>query len=47
MLGPFILDGVAAVEGMMQADGIHPTISAQQTLADNALPTVKDVLDAL
>ena len=28
---PFLLEGVAAVEGMMQGDGIHPTSKAQPT----------------
>jgi acyl-CoA thioesterase-1 len=26
---PFLLDGIAAQPGMMQADGIHPTTQAQ------------------
>ena len=32
----FFLEGVAAVEGMMQADGVHPTQAAQARLLDNA-----------
>jgi len=43
-LGPFLLDGVAAVPGMMQPDGIHPTVSAQQRLMDNVLPTLDEML---
>lgn len=31
---PFLLDGVAAVDGMMQNDGIHPSSEAQQVIAD-------------
>ena len=43
-LGPFLLDGVAAVPGMMQADGIHPTVTAQQRLLDNVYPSLQDML---
>lgn len=32
----FFLEGVAAVDGMMQADGVHPTQAAQARLLDNA-----------
>lgn len=46
-LTPFILEGVAAQPGMMQADGIHPTVEAQAMLLHNMLPTIKRVLDAL
>ena len=35
-LVPFLLDGVAAAEeGLMQADGVHPTAKAQALLLDN------------
>ena len=37
---PFLLDGVAGVEGMMQEDGIHPTKAAQETMMRH----VKEVL---
>ncbi len=47
VLGPFLLDGVATVDGMMQADGIHPTESAQSRLAQNVLPTVVELLESL
>jgi len=43
-LGPFLLDGVAAVPGMMQADGIHPTVAAQQRLLDNVYPSLQGML---
>lgn len=36
-LVPFLLDGVATVEGMMQDDRIHPTVAAQPRLLDNVL----------
>ena len=32
----FFLDGVGAVDGMMQADGVHPTEEAQPLLLENA-----------
>lgn len=32
----FFLDGVGAVDGMMQADGVHPTVQAQPLLLENA-----------
>lgn len=39
-LVPFLLEGVATVDGMMQDDGIHPTTEAQPALADNVAPEV-------
>lgn len=41
---PFFLEGVGGVEGMMQADRIHPTASAQQRLLDNAWPVLEPLL---
>ena len=36
LLVPFLLDGVAAAdEGLMQADGVHPTARAQARLLEN------------
>ncbi len=32
----FFLDGVGGVDGMMQEDGVHPTLEAQPLLLDNA-----------
>ena len=32
---PFLLDGVATNDALMQADGIHPTAAAQPRLLDN------------
>lgn len=34
-LVPFILDGIALQDAMMQDDGIHPTAEAQPTILDN------------
>jgi acyl-CoA thioesterase I len=44
-LAPFLLDGVAGVDGLMQADGIHPTVEAQQLLLDNILPSVLNIME--
>jgi acyl-CoA thioesterase-1 len=44
LLAPFILDGIATDPALMQADGIHPTASAQPVMVDNILPTVLEAL---
>jgi len=41
---PFFLEGVGGVEGMMQADGIHPAAKAQSRLLDNFWPVFKPLL---
>lgn len=41
---PFFLEGVGAVDGMMQADGIHPNAGAQSRLLDNARPLLAAAL---
>lgn len=41
---PFFLEGVAGIEGMMQPDGIHPTVAAQQRLLDNVWPVLEPLL---
>jgi len=43
-LVPFFLEGVGGVQGMMQADGIHPAVAAQPKLLDNVWPTLKPLL---
>jgi acyl-CoA thioesterase-1 len=43
-LVPFLLDGVATNAALMQADGIHPTATAQPRLLDNVWPTLKPLL---
>jgi acyl-CoA thioesterase-1 len=45
-LVPFALDGIALEDGLMQADGIHPTGQAQQRLLDNIWPAIKAALDS-
>lgn len=44
LLSAFILDGVATDPELMQADGIHPTASAQATMLENLLPTIEKAL---
>lgn len=43
-LVPFFMAGVGGVEGMVQADGIHPTTAAQPRLLDNVWPLLKPML---
>ncbi len=43
-LVPFLLEGVAAVPGMMQVDGVHPSAAAQGTILDNVWPHVEPLL---
>jgi acyl-CoA thioesterase-1 len=40
----FFLDKVALVPELMQADGIHPTATAQPILLDNVWPVLKPIL---
>ncbi|WP_439649495.1 arylesterase [Halomonas alkalisoli] len=42
---PFLLDGVALEEGMMQSDGIHPTPLAQPIILDNVWPELLPLLE--
>ncbi|PAU76709.1 arylesterase [Halomonas salipaludis] len=44
-LVPFLLDGVALEEGLMQSDGIHPTAAAQPVILDNVWPELEDWLE--
>lgn len=41
---PFLLDGVALTPGLMQSDGIHPTVEAQPRLLDNVWPLLEPLL---
>jgi acyl-CoA thioesterase-1 len=45
LLVPFFMDGVALVDGMMQADGIHPSEAAQPVLLENVWSVLGPVLD--
>ncbi|MCG5493775.1 MULTISPECIES: arylesterase [Ectothiorhodospira] len=44
-LVPFLLEGVALEEGMMQSDGIHPTASAQPVMLDTVWKVLGPELD--
>lgn len=41
---PFLLDGIATDEGLMQGDGIHPTAAAQPRILDNVWPLLAPLL---
>jgi acyl-CoA thioesterase-1 len=43
-LVPFLLEGVAGLEHLNQADGIHPTAEGQRILADNVWPHLRPLL---
>lgn len=43
-LVPFFLENVATRRDWMQADGIHPTAGAQQTMLDNVWPALEAML---
>jgi acyl-CoA thioesterase-1 len=43
-LVPFLMDGVAGVPGLNQADGIHPTAAGQQAIADHLWPYLRPLL---
>ncbi len=41
-LVPFVLEGVAGVPELMQADGVHPNVQGQPGILDNAWPVIRD-----
>ncbi len=43
-LVPFLLQGVAGIESMNQADGIHPTAEGARIAADNVWATLEPIL---
>ncbi|MEH6565373.1 MAG: arylesterase [Halopseudomonas sp.] len=43
-LVPFVLEGVAGVPELMQADGIHPNAAGQPGILENAWPPISDWL---
>lgn len=47
LLIPFLLDKVAGVSTLNQADGIHPNAEGAQTIADTVWPVVRSVLDQM
>lgn len=44
-LMPFLLEDVAAVPELNQADGIHPSARGQEILAENVLPWLRPLLE--
>ncbi|PXX99904.1 arylesterase [Halomonas sp. LBP4] len=44
-LVPFLLEGVALEDDLMQPDGIHPTASAQSILLDTVWPELEPLLE--
>ena len=44
MLVPFLLDGVAGVPALNQADGIHPTAEGQRKLAETVWKAIQPLL---
>lgn len=45
-LVPFLLEHVATVPGMIQSDGVHPSVAAQPRILDNVWPHLLPLLDA-
>jgi acyl-CoA thioesterase-1 len=43
-LVPFLLQGVAGIEGLNQRDGIHPTAEGARTVADNVWSVLRPTL---
>lgn len=41
---PFLLEGIAGNETLMQRDGIHPTADAQPIIVKNVLPELEKLL---
>ena len=44
---PFLLDGVAGVDSLNQADGIHPTLRGHRRVADNVWRVLRPTLEAV
>ncbi|WP_246020029.1 arylesterase [Muriicola soli] len=42
---PFLLEGVAGIPQLNQADGIHPTIEGQKIVAENVWDILEPILD--
>jgi acyl-CoA thioesterase-1 len=45
VLLPFLLDGVAGVDGLNQRDGIHPTAEGARRVADNVWAVLRPLLE--
>jgi len=44
-LVPFLLDGIASYDDLMQADGLHPNDRAQERLLENVWPALGPLLE--
>jgi acyl-CoA thioesterase-1 len=44
---PFLLDKVAGVPALNQADGIHPNVEGAAIVADNVWTALKPMIDAV
>ncbi|WP_336801125.1 arylesterase [Kaistia sp. MMO-174] len=44
MLYPFFLDGVAAEQALLQADGMHPNAAGVAVIVEKILPAVEDLV---
>jgi acyl-CoA thioesterase I len=44
---PFLLDGVAGIPRLNQADGIHPNVAGEQIVADNLWRALKPIVAQL
>jgi acyl-CoA thioesterase-1 len=42
---PFFLDGVAGIESLNQADGIHPNAEGSRVVAENVYRALRPLLD--
>lgn len=47
LLVPFLLEGVATKEELIQSDKIHPTAEAQPTLVNNVKPLLEKILKTI
>jgi acyl-CoA thioesterase-1 len=47
LLIPFLLDNVAGVPTLNQADGIHPNAEGMRIVADTVWPVLQSVLDQM
>src|SRR6202521_3978021 len=46
-LMPFLLDGVAGISRLNQADGVHPNVAGEQIVADNLWKSLKPIVAQL
>ena len=46
-LMPFLLEGVAGVPSLMQADGMHPNADGARVVADTIYPRLRTMVDAI